>query len=107
MHLPANISAENITLALQETDYDVINVTQTSAKLLTPEGVIIHTSFFLFRVTLAKNQKAPEALKLTALCNIVIRVDTYKSQNGLTQCYNYRLLGHFWMHSRQPPRCLW
>jgi hypothetical protein len=49
-------SAEDITVALQETDYDVISVKQMTAKRPTPERGVTHTSP-LFLVTLARNQK--------------------------------------------------
>jgi hypothetical protein len=80
---------------LQEIDYDVI----LPKVLLQKEGS--HTSLPNFLVTLVRNLKAPEIFNLT-LRNIVIKVKAYKSQNGLTQCYNC----HIWMHCRQPPRCL-
>jgi hypothetical protein len=37
-HLPCNISVENITVALQEIRYDVINVRQVTAYRPTLEG---------------------------------------------------------------------
>jgi hypothetical protein len=42
MHLPGNTSAEDIILALQETDYGVISIKQMTAKRPTPEGGIPH-----------------------------------------------------------------
>jgi hypothetical protein len=54
-HLPGNTSAEGITVALQERDYDVISVKQMTAKCPTPEGGITHTSLPLFLVTLVRN----------------------------------------------------
>jgi hypothetical protein len=38
MHLPGNISAEDITMAYQEIDYDVISIKQMTAKRPTTEG---------------------------------------------------------------------
>jgi hypothetical protein len=43
-HLPGNIYSENITVALQEIDYDVASVKQTTAKRPIPEGGVTHTS---------------------------------------------------------------
>jgi hypothetical protein len=37
-HFPCNISAENITVALQEIHYDLISVRQVTAYLPTREG---------------------------------------------------------------------
>jgi hypothetical protein len=106
MHLPGNISAEDITVAIQEIDYDVISVKQMTAKRPTTEGGVSNTPPLLFLVTLVKNQKVPEIFKLTTLGNIVMKVEAYRSQNRLTQCYNCQRFGHIWVHRRQPPRCL-
>jgi hypothetical protein len=107
-HLPCSTSAEDITVALQGIDCDVISVKQTPDKRLTPEGSgVTHASLTLFLVTPAKNQKAPEIFKLTTICNIVIKTEAYRSQNGLTQCYSSERFGHMWVHCRQPSRCLW
>jgi hypothetical protein len=57
-HLSGNNSAEDITVALQEIDYDIINVKQMTAKRPSPEGVVTHTSLPLFLVILARNQKS-------------------------------------------------
>jgi hypothetical protein len=43
-HLPGNTSEEDIAVALQEMDYDVISVKQMTAKRPTPEGGVTHTS---------------------------------------------------------------
>jgi hypothetical protein len=69
--LLGNSSAEDITVDLQEIDYDVVSVKQTTAKRPTPEGGITHTSLFL--VTLARYLKAPEIFNLKTLRNIVIK----------------------------------
>jgi hypothetical protein len=98
-HLPGNISAEDVAVTLHEADYDII-VKHTTAKRPTPEGEVTHISVPFFLVTLAWNQKTPEIFKLTGLCNIVMKVEAYASQNGLTQCYNCQRFGHIWVHCR-------
>jgi hypothetical protein len=55
-HLPANISAEDITVVFQETHYDVMSVKQLTAKRPTPEGAVTRLPP-LCLVTLAKNKK--------------------------------------------------
>jgi hypothetical protein len=57
----------------------------------------------LFLVTLATNQKAPGTFKLKTPCNIIIRIEAYRSQNGFMQCYNFQRFGYIWMHFGQPP----
>jgi hypothetical protein len=96
MHLPGNISAEDTTVAIHGITYDVISVKQVIAKRPTTEGGVSNTSLLLFLVTLAKNQKVPEIFKLTTLCNIVIKVEAYRTQNRLTQCNNCQRSGHIW-----------
>jgi hypothetical protein len=36
--------------------------------------------------------------KMTGLCQISIKVETYRNQNGLTQCYNFQKFSHIWAH---------
>jgi hypothetical protein len=62
------------------------------------EGVT-HISLPLFLVSLARDQKVPEVFKLI-LFNIVVKVEGYRSQNRLAQCYSYQHFGHFWVHCR-------
>jgi hypothetical protein len=57
-HLPGNTSAENTTVDLQETDYDVISVKQMTVERPTPDGGVTHTSHPLFVVTLVRHQKS-------------------------------------------------
>jgi hypothetical protein len=66
---------------------------QMTAKCPPPEGWVTHTSLLLFLLTLARNQNAPEIFKLRTLCNIVMKVEAYKFQNGLTQRYSWPHLG--------------
>jgi hypothetical protein len=87
-HLPTNTSSEGITLALQELGYEVISVKQMTAKRPSPEGGATCISLPLFLVTLARSEKSQDIFKITSLCNIIVKVETYKSQKGLTQCYN-------------------
>jgi hypothetical protein len=73
--VPGNTSAEDITLAIQEIDYDIISVKQMTAKPTTPEGEVTHTSLPLFLVTVTRNQKAPEIFKLTILSCVSVTKD--------------------------------
>jgi hypothetical protein len=53
--LPGNNPAENIIVALQQTDYHVVSVKQMTAKRTIPEGGVTHTYLPLFLVILARN----------------------------------------------------
>jgi hypothetical protein len=104
-HLPGRIPAENIIVSLQELGY-VISAKQMAAKWPTPEGVtqtLLPPSLIKF----ARNKKSQEIFKLTTLYNIIIKVEVYKSKNGLTQCFSCQHFGHISVYCKQPPRCLW
>jgi hypothetical protein len=58
-YLPGNMSAEEITVVLQEIDYDVISVKQMTVKCGTPEGAVIHASIPLCLVTLENGITKP------------------------------------------------
>jgi hypothetical protein len=85
-HLPGNALAEDITVALQDVDYDVISVKQMTTNRSILEGGVTHTSLPLFLVTLATNPKAPENFKLATLCNIALNIEAYRSRNGIIHC---------------------
>jgi hypothetical protein len=61
----------------------------------------------LILITLPKTSKSQDIFRLNSLCYIAIKVEAYKAQNGLTQCYNCQQFGHVWANCKQPPRCLW
>jgi hypothetical protein len=84
--------AEDTTVAMQDIDYDVTSVKQITAKRPTPGEGVTHTSLPLFQLTITRNQKASEIFKLATICNIVIKVEVHRSQNGLAQCYNCHVL---------------
>jgi hypothetical protein len=52
------------------------------------DGSITTISLPLFLVILTRSRKSQEIFILTNPRNIVIKVDTYKTQTDLTQCYN-------------------
>jgi hypothetical protein len=106
-HLPFNTPAEDISDGLVSLGFDVISVKQmTSTRRPSAEGAS-QINLPLFLVTLPRNQKSQDIFKITGLCHISIKVEAYKAQTGLTQCYNCQKFGHVWANCRQPPRCLW
>jgi hypothetical protein len=56
--------------------------------------------------TLIRRDKSQSIFKLNGLHHTAIRVEAYKAQNNITQCYNYQTFGHIWANCRQPPRCM-
>jgi hypothetical protein len=61
----------------------------------------------LFLVTLLRTTKSQVVFRLSSLCHISIKVESYKSQNALTQCYHCQKFGHAWANCKQPPHYLW
>jgi hypothetical protein len=105
-HLPINTPAEDISDGLVEVGFDVITVRQmTTTRGLTTGQSTVNLPLFL--ITLPRTPKSQEIFKLTSLCYIAVKVEAYKAQTGLTQCYNCQQFGHVWANCKQPPRCLW
>jgi hypothetical protein len=106
-HLLTDTPAEDISNALVELDYDIISVKQmTSSKNIRDGGTQV-TNLPLFLVTLPRTENSKNIFKLANLYNIIIKVEAYRTQNGLTQCHNCQQFGHVWANCKQPPRCLW
>jgi hypothetical protein len=85
-HLTNNSSSEDITVALQELDYEVISVKQMTAKRPSPEGGVTLVSLPLFFNTLVRNRKSLDIFKISSFCKIIVKVEAYKSKSGLNQC---------------------
>jgi hypothetical protein len=82
-------------------------VRQMAATRRAPNGQQTHVEPFpLFLVTLIRNIKSQEILKLNSLNRIFIKVELCRAQPGLKQCYNCQHFGHVWATFKQPPRCL-
>jgi hypothetical protein len=106
--LPLNTPAEDISDGLVSLGFDVISVKQMTTIRRTPSEGSPTTNLPLFLITLSKTPKSQELFQLTNLCHIAISVETYKAQNGLTQCYNCQQFGHVWANCKDPPpRFLW
>jgi hypothetical protein len=86
--------------------FDVISVKQMASARRSPDGSKPIT-LPLFLVTLPRTEKSQDVFKLSSLCHISMKVEAYKSQNTLTQCFNCQKFGHVWANCKQPPRCLW
>jgi hypothetical protein len=56
----------------------------------------------LFLITLPRMAKSQDISKLYNLCHVSIKVEAYKSQNALTQCFNCQKLSHIWENYKQP-----
>jgi hypothetical protein len=93
-HLPQNTPAQDISDGLMTLGFDVINVKQMTTTRRTPQETKIIT-LLLFLITLPRTPKSQEIFRLQKLCHIAIRVEAYRNQNSLTQCYNCHSLATY------------
>jgi hypothetical protein len=107
-HLLADTLAEDISNALVVLGFDIISVKQmTSRKNIRDAGTQI-TNLPLFLVALPPEQKnSKNIFKLSNLCNIIIKVEAYRTQNRLKHCHNCPQFGDVLANCKQPPRFLW
>jgi len=82
--------------------FTVISVRQLTLKR--PQAPV---NLPLYLVTLLRSDKSQEIFQLGSLSHVIIKVEAYRAQTGLTQCYNCQQFGHVWANCKQPPRCVW
>jgi hypothetical protein len=58
-------------------------------------------------MTLTCNEESPDIFKLDNLSQVIIKVQAYRAQTGLTKYYNCQKFSHVWANCKQPPRCVW
>jgi hypothetical protein len=105
--LPGDTPAEDISNELVAMGYSVISVRQMTTSRPQPQGGLQTINIPLFLVTITRNEKAMEIFKLTNLNHVIIKVEAYRNQGGLTRCHNCQNFGHVWATCRQPARCMW
>jgi hypothetical protein len=106
-HLPPDTSAEDISNSLEGLGFSVINVRQEMTNRRAPNGQTHLETPPLFLVILKRNAKSQEIFKLNSIKHIIVKVESYRAQTGLTQCYNCHNFGYAWANCKQPTRCLW
>jgi hypothetical protein len=79
-HFSNNTSSEDITVDLQEMGYEVFSVKEMTAKRPCPKGEVTLVSLPLFLITLVRNQKTLDIFKTSSFCNIIVKVEAYKSK---------------------------
>jgi hypothetical protein len=90
----------------EDLGFNVISVRQLTTNQRAPNGQTNVETLPLFLVILTRNIKYQEIFKLNSLNHIIIKVESYRAQTGLTQCYNCQNFGHVWANFKQPPPCL-
>jgi hypothetical protein len=74
--------------SLEDLGFNVINVRQLTTSRRAPHGQADVETLPLFLVTLTRNLKSQEIFKLNSLKHIIVKVEPFRSQTDLTQCYN-------------------
>jgi hypothetical protein len=85
-HLPPDTPAEDISNSLEGLAFNIINVRQLTTNRRARNGKTYVENLPLFLVTLTRNAKSQEIFKLNSLNHIIIKVESYRAQTGLTQC---------------------
>jgi hypothetical protein len=93
-HLPFITPAEDISFGLVNLGFAALSVKQMSTTRRSPAEGITTVNIFLFPITLPRTAQSHEIFKLASLRHIATRVQKYKDQTGLTQCYNGQRFGH-------------
>jgi hypothetical protein len=96
------MSAEDASNSLVCLGFDVINGKQTTANRRAPHGQAYVETLLLFIVKFQGTLKSQVIFKLNNLNHIVIKVEPYRVQTGLTQCYNCLNFVHVWANCKQP-----
>jgi hypothetical protein len=98
--LPTDTLEENISNSLEALGFNHINV-----KNMTATSHVEPLPIFL--VTLTRNIQSQEIFKPNTLNYTAFKVELYRAQTGLTQCYSCQNFSHAWTSCREPPLCLW
>jgi hypothetical protein len=84
-HLPPGTPAEDISDSLEDLGFNVINVRQMTATQTASNGQTHVEQHPLFLVALTRNIKSQEIFELNRLNHIIIKVELYRAQTGLTR----------------------
>jgi hypothetical protein len=87
--------------------FKINNVRQLTTNRRAPKGQTHVESLHPFLVTFVRNVKSKKIFKLNGLKHINIKVELYKTQIKLTQCYNSQKFGHIGAKCKQYLPCLW
>jgi hypothetical protein len=98
-HLLPDRLVEDISNNLEDLGFNIIDVRQMTANRRAPQGAPPSIPGYL-----NKKLKLQEIFKVNSLNHVIIKVELYRAQTGLTQCYNCQNFGHVWTNCKQPRR---
>jgi hypothetical protein len=101
-HLPSDTPMEDISNILEDLGFNIISMRQMTATQRARTRQTHMETLCLFPVTLTRNTKFQQIYKLNSLNHIVIKVEFYRAQIGLMQCYSCQNFGHVWANCKQP-----
>jgi hypothetical protein len=105
-HLTPDTTAEDISNSLEYLGFSVISARHLTTSRRAGNGQTHVESLPLFLVSLTRKLKSQEIFKLNILNHIIIKMEPYRAQTGLKQCYSCQNFGHVRPNCKQPPRCL-
>jgi hypothetical protein len=106
-HFTVSAPAEDILYGLVDLGFDIISVKQMYTTCRSPAEGTTTVNNPLFLITLPRMSKSHEIFKLTSLCHIAIKVEVYKAQTGLVQCYYCQKFCHVSAKWKQPHHYMW
>ncbi|PSN35507.1 hypothetical protein C0J52_23533 [Blattella germanica] len=99
--LPNSLDAEELSEALQDAGYDILNVRQ----IVTHRGgEAIKNPLYI--VSLPRTEKSASIYNLDRLLHMVVKVEAYKSARTVKQCFRCQAFGHTYVGCGLPTKCL-
>jgi hypothetical protein len=91
-HFPPDTPAEDVSNSLEDLGFDVISVRQMTATRSASNEQTHEKTLALFLVTLTRNIKSQEILKLSSSNHIIIKVELYRAHIALQSAQTAKIL---------------
>lgn len=99
--LPNSLDPEELSEALQDAGYDILNVRQ----IITHRGgEAIKNPLYI--VSLPRTEKSASIYSLDRVLHMVVKVEAYKSAKTIKQCFRCQAFGHTYVGCNLPTKCL-
>jgi hypothetical protein len=96
IHLPFAYSSETISTTLKGLVLKVVDTRQRGTNRKAPNGQSHIEPLQRFHVVLTRNITFQETLVMNSPNHIIFKVEFYRAQIGVKQCYNCQNFGHVW-----------